>query len=178
DSPIQKLQDLKGKTIGAPSFGAGGGLGLKQNLSEIGITPDQYNGIATGAGPSAIAALRSGQIDALVRWDAMLGAAENTGLALRIVNIPLEVGMGGPTLATSTARQSSRRRTAWAARRPAMPDFPPAHLGEVLREDFLKPLQLSQYALAKAMGVTMMVIVADMLCGGDWRFGGVSRDAN
>ena len=50
DSPIQKLEDLKGKTIGAPSFGAGGGLGLKQNLSEIGITPDQYTGISTGAG--------------------------------------------------------------------------------------------------------------------------------
>jgi antitoxin HigA-1 len=32
-------------------------------------------------------------------------------------------------------------------------DFPPAHPGEVLREDFLKPLQLSQYALAKAIGV-------------------------
>jgi len=103
DSPIQKLEDLKGKTIGAPSFGAGGGLGLKQNLSEIGITPDQYTGIATGAGPSAIAALRSGQIDALVRWDAMLGAAENTGLALRIVNIPLEDGMVGTTLATRKA---------------------------------------------------------------------------
>jgi NitT/TauT family transport system substrate-binding protein len=25
DSPIRKLEDLKGKTIGAPSFGAGGG---------------------------------------------------------------------------------------------------------------------------------------------------------
>jgi ABC-type phosphate/phosphonate transport system substrate-binding protein len=62
DSPIQKLEDLKGKNVGAPSFGAGGGLALKQNLSEIGITPDQYTGIATGAGPSAIAALRSGQL--------------------------------------------------------------------------------------------------------------------
>jgi NitT/TauT family transport system substrate-binding protein len=103
DSPIRKLEDLKGTTIGAPSFGAGGGLGLKQNLSEIGITPDQYTGIATGAGPSAIAALRSGQIDALVMWDAMLGAAENTGLALRTVNIPLEDGMVGTTLATRKA---------------------------------------------------------------------------
>jgi NitT/TauT family transport system substrate-binding protein len=99
DSPIQKLEDLKGKTVGAPSFGAGGGLGLKQNLSEIGITPDQYTGISTGAGPSAIAALRSGQIDALVMWDAMLAAAENTGLALRTVNIPLEDGQVGTTLA-------------------------------------------------------------------------------
>jgi len=103
DSPIQKLEDLKGKTVGAPSFGAGGGLGLKQNLSEIGITPDQYTAIATGAGPSAVAALRTGKIDALVMWDAMLAAAENTGLKLRIVHIPLEDGFVGTTLATSTA---------------------------------------------------------------------------
>jgi NitT/TauT family transport system substrate-binding protein len=100
DSPIQSLEDLKGKTVGAPSFGAGGGLALKQNLSEIGVTPDQYTAIATGAGPSAIAALRTGKIDALVMWDAMLGAAENTGLALRVVNIPLEDRMVGTTLAT------------------------------------------------------------------------------
>ncbi|MGH6740333.1 MAG: ABC transporter substrate-binding protein, partial [Bradyrhizobium sp.] len=66
DSPIRKLEDLKGKNVGAPSFGAGGGLGLKQNLSAIGITPDQYTAIATGAGPSAIAALKTGKIDALV----------------------------------------------------------------------------------------------------------------
>jgi addiction module HigA family antidote len=32
-------------------------------------------------------------------------------------------------------------------------DFPPAHPGDVLREDFLKPLGLSQYALAKALDV-------------------------
>lgn len=34
-----------------------------------------------------------------------------------------------------------------------MPDFPPTHPGEVLREDFLRPIGLSQYALAKAIGV-------------------------
>ena len=107
DSPIQKLEDLKGKNVGAPSFGAGGGLALKQNLSEIGITPDQYTGIATGAGPSAIAALRGGQIDALVMWDAMLGATENTGLAVRPVNIPLEDRMVGTTLATRQAFANS-----------------------------------------------------------------------
>jgi NitT/TauT family transport system substrate-binding protein len=100
DSPVHKLEDLKGKTVGAPSFGAGGGLGLKQNLSEIGITPDQYTAIATGAGPSAVAALRTGKIDALVMWDAMLANAENTGLKLRTVSIPLEDGFVGTTLAT------------------------------------------------------------------------------
>jgi addiction module HigA family antidote len=32
-------------------------------------------------------------------------------------------------------------------------DFPPTHPGDVLREDFLKPLGLSQYKLAKALGI-------------------------
>jgi len=32
-------------------------------------------------------------------------------------------------------------------------DIPPVHPGEVLLEDFLKPLNLSQYALAKGINV-------------------------
>lgn len=102
-SPVRKIEDLKGKTIGAPSFGAGSGLALKQNLNELGITPDQYTAINTGAGPSAVAALRSGKIDALAMWDAALGAAENTGLVLRMVSIPFLDSIAGTTLATSTA---------------------------------------------------------------------------
>ena len=39
-----------------------------------------------------------------------------------------------------------------------MADFAPSHPGEVLREDFLKPLGLSQYALAKAIGVSQIRI--------------------
>jgi addiction module HigA family antidote len=37
-----------------------------------------------------------------------------------------------------------------------MADFLPAHPGEVLREDFLTPLGMSQYALAHALGVPEM----------------------
>ena len=32
-------------------------------------------------------------------------------------------------------------------------DFPPIHPGEVLLEDFLKPMQMSQYHLAQSIGV-------------------------
>lgn len=39
-----------------------------------------------------------------------------------------------------------------------MADFAPAHPGDVLREDFLLPLGLSQYALAKALGVPQIRI--------------------
>ena len=33
-------------------------------------------------------------------------------------------------------------------------DFSPIHPGEVLLEDFLKPMQMSQYHLAQAIGVS------------------------
>ena len=32
-------------------------------------------------------------------------------------------------------------------------DFPPIHPGEILLEDFLKPMQMSQYHLAQAISV-------------------------
>lgn len=40
----------------------------------------------------------------------------------------------------------------------AMADFAPAHPGEVLLEDFLKPLAMSQYALARAIDVPQIRI--------------------
>lgn len=36
--------------------------------------------------------------------------------------------------------------------------LPPVHLGEVLLEDFMKPLQLTQYRLAKDIGVSPLRI--------------------
>lgn len=32
-------------------------------------------------------------------------------------------------------------------------DFPPIHPGEILLEDFLKPMEISQYRLAQSIGV-------------------------
>ena len=32
-------------------------------------------------------------------------------------------------------------------------DFPPIHPGEILLEDFLKPMEMSQYRLAQSIGV-------------------------
>ena len=39
-----------------------------------------------------------------------------------------------------------------------MRDYPPIHPGEILREEFLKPMEISQYRLAKAIGVPAMRI--------------------
>ncbi|MCK6450838.1 MAG: HigA family addiction module antitoxin [Alphaproteobacteria bacterium] len=51
-------------------------------------------------------------------------------------------------------RTKSKSSTITERRRRKGPDFPPAHPGDVLREDFLKPLGMSQYALAKALAVS------------------------
>jgi addiction module HigA family antidote len=39
-----------------------------------------------------------------------------------------------------------------------MADFDPTHPGQVLREDFLGPLRLTQYGLAQALGVSQIRI--------------------
>jgi addiction module HigA family antidote len=39
-----------------------------------------------------------------------------------------------------------------------MRDFPPIHPGEILLEEFLKPMGISQYRLAKDIGVPAMRI--------------------
>jgi len=39
-----------------------------------------------------------------------------------------------------------------------MRDFPPIHPGEILLEEFLKPMEISQYRLAKDIGVPPMRI--------------------
>ena len=100
-SSIRELKDLKGKTVGGMSFGSGGGLALKNNLAVIGLQPDQYSLVTTGVGPSALTAMQLGQIDAVVLWDAMRGAAENTGMALRAVEIPIQNDFAAMTLATT-----------------------------------------------------------------------------
>ncbi len=50
-------------------------------------------------------------------------------------------------------RRVLKLSTITAARRRKRRDIPPIHPGEVLREEFLEPLGLSVYAVARAIGV-------------------------
>ena len=102
-SPIRTLADLKSKTVGANSFGSGGGYSLKQSLNEIGIGPDQYVQVSIPPGPGAFTALQTGKLDALVVWDAMLGVAENSGLNLSTLSISFQDRLAGMTIAVNGA---------------------------------------------------------------------------
>jgi NitT/TauT family transport system substrate-binding protein len=101
DSPIRRLEDLKGRTLGSLEWGSQGGLALMVSLEQIGIGPNEYKRVNTGAGPAAAAALSSHQVDALALWDAMYGAMENRGLALRYIDMPLARLLSGFSLAVS-----------------------------------------------------------------------------
>ncbi len=101
DAPIRRLQDLKGRTVGSLEWGSQGGLALMVSLEQIGIGPNDYKRVVTGAGPAAAAALRSHQVDALALWDAMYGAMENGGLVLRYIDMPAARLLSGFALAVS-----------------------------------------------------------------------------
>ncbi len=49
-------------------------------------------------------------------------------------------------------------------------DMPPVHPGEVLLEDFLKPLGITQYRLAKSIGVPQRRI-GEIVAGDKSRYG-------
>jgi len=48
----------------------------------------------------------------------------------------------------------TKSATGGGARRKGRKAFPPVHPGEVILHDYLEPLGMSQYALAKALGIT------------------------
>ncbi len=103
DSPIKTLADLKGKTLGGVSWGAGGALYLTKVLADMGIQMGDYSRVVTGNGPAAAAALRAKQVDAIVLWDSAYAGLENTGLQMRYIPITDQEKLGSNTLITSDA---------------------------------------------------------------------------
>ncbi|MFD1506942.1 ABC transporter substrate-binding protein [Georgenia yuyongxinii] len=85
DSPIQSLADLKGKAIGVPSASDGSVALVKQLMEEAGISEDEYEIPAVGAGgPAVAAAFDSGRIAAYAHGLSDIPALKvNAGMTLR-----------------------------------------------------------------------------------------------
>jgi len=111
DSPIQKLADLKGKTIGGVSWGGGGALYLTKVLADLGIGMGDYSRVVTGNGAAAAAALRSKQVDALVLWDSAYAGIENTGVKMRYIPITDQEKLGSNSFATTDAFLKANEET-------------------------------------------------------------------
>jgi NitT/TauT family transport system substrate-binding protein len=87
DSPIRKLTDLKGKTIGVTNMASAGVIIARALAAASGLNPDtDINLVVAGEGAQPATLLRGKQIDALSQFDTQYALIENAGLKLRILD--------------------------------------------------------------------------------------------
>jgi NitT/TauT family transport system substrate-binding protein len=87
DSPIQKITDLKGKTVGVISMGSGGVPAAKALIATAGMNPEKdVTIVVAGEGAQTAAMLRSKQVDALSQFDTQYAMVENAGVKLRLLD--------------------------------------------------------------------------------------------
>jgi NitT/TauT family transport system substrate-binding protein len=87
DSPIQRISDLKGKTIGVISMGSGGVPVAKALVATAGLDPQRdVTIVVAGEGAQTAAMLRNKQVDALSQFDTQYAMVENAGVKLRLLD--------------------------------------------------------------------------------------------
>lgn len=88
DSPIKKLSDLKGKTIGVTSMASGGVLTARALVAEQGLDPAKdVRIVVAGEGAQTAALLRTNQVDAISQFDTQYTLVENAGMGLRYLDV-------------------------------------------------------------------------------------------
>jgi NitT/TauT family transport system substrate-binding protein len=86
DSPIEKVADLKGKTIGVISMG-GGVLFAKGLVAAAGLNPEtDVRIVVAGEGAQTAAMVSGRQVDALSQFDTQYALVENAGVKLRFLD--------------------------------------------------------------------------------------------
>jgi NitT/TauT family transport system substrate-binding protein len=87
ESPVQKITDLRGKSVGVISMGSGGVPVAKALISTAGMNPEtDVNIVVAGEGAQTAAMLRSKQVDALSQFDTQYAMVENAGVKLRLLD--------------------------------------------------------------------------------------------
>jgi NitT/TauT family transport system substrate-binding protein len=80
--PIKSIKDLKGKTVGVFSLATGGIAYFNSLLRANGMDPKDVELLPVGLGAPPVAAMKSGQVQALLYWASALAGFENTGLKM------------------------------------------------------------------------------------------------
>lgn len=87
-STFKSAADLKGKRIGVISLASGAVPFVKSMLKTAGVDPESVELLPVGAGPQALAALKSNKVDALSLFRGSHAALENLGIELRYFTVP------------------------------------------------------------------------------------------
>jgi NitT/TauT family transport system substrate-binding protein len=98
-------KDLAGFKIGVTSPGSASSLGLALLLAKANLTLDKVSVIGVGTGASAVAAMKSGQIDGMSNFDPAILLLERDGALVPIVDSRTRKGLdelyGGPMAGSS-----------------------------------------------------------------------------
>ena len=87
NSPVQKITDLKGKTIGVISMGSAGVPVAKALVAAAGLDPDKdVTIVAAGEGAQTAAMVRNKAVDALSQFDTQYAMVDNAGVKLRLLD--------------------------------------------------------------------------------------------
>jgi len=87
ESPVRKIADLKGKTIGVISMGSAGVPVAKALVATAGLNPESdVTIVVAGEGAQTAAMLRSKHVDALSQFDTQYAMVENAGVRLRMLD--------------------------------------------------------------------------------------------
>src|SRR5512135_3544591 len=85
-SEINSIKDLANKKVGVSAPGSSTDFFLKYLLSKNGVDPNSVGVVGVGLGPSAVAAMEQGQIDAAVMLDPAVTILKNKYNDLRILS--------------------------------------------------------------------------------------------
>lgn len=109
DSPIKTVGDLKGKKIGVASFGSAAVPVIRSILRSGGIEPASDTLLPVGVMDQAMAALRSGNVQALGLYDGIYFGLERTGYKFRYFKHPALENFGNSGLFASDETIKSKR---------------------------------------------------------------------
>jgi NitT/TauT family transport system substrate-binding protein len=85
-------KDLKGMKIGVTAPGSGTHIMAQYFMAKHGLKPDDASFVGVGASATAIAAVRRGEIDAIVNVDPMIAVLESEGLIKVVADTRTEAG--------------------------------------------------------------------------------------
>jgi NitT/TauT family transport system substrate-binding protein len=85
-------RDLKGLKVGVTAPGSSTHIFLNHLLAGVGLAADTVSVIGVGQGPSAVAAMRAGHIDAICNVEPTISLLERSGLATVVVETMTEQG--------------------------------------------------------------------------------------
>ena len=113
DSAVNRVADLKGKSIGVTSMSSAGVIVARALASNAGLDPDHdIRIVVAGEGAQTAALVRTGQVDALSQFDTQYAMVENAGVKLRLLqNRDIERFPSNGILALEETLRSKRKQS-------------------------------------------------------------------